>query len=186
MPTTSPASLIAVAAEVVSLPYGGSTRFTAVPGPHSTARNCSTCGSTQSPSLTAVSAQPTATPALLMPVAKPLLPPSSASLLSAPFCHRNGRHVCPLVGMNAEQENVSPLGSGVAVSEMPTASPWLFLMGHSIALFMPPRVPRSSTLPGIESVACRAPLALSDAPVTQPRLLMPAPKANSPPRVPVS
>jgi hypothetical protein len=88
--------------------------------------------------------------------------------------------------MKAEHENVSPSGSGVAVSEMPTTRSWLFLIGHSTALFVPPSVPRSMTVPGIHSAACTAPVEVLRPPATQPRLLMPLAKAWSPPSVPVS
>ena len=59
-----------------------------------------------------------------MPVAKPLLPPSSGSCTIVPFRHRKGRQVCPWVAMKSgSQENFSPLGSGLALSEMPTTRP---------------------------------------------------------------
>lgn len=186
IPTASPASLMAVAAELESFASGASTRCCPGAGPHATASNCSCCGATQVASCRAVSAQPTATPALLTPVAKPLLPPRRGSAPSVPFCHRNGRQVCPLVAMKAPQEKVSPSGSAVAVSEMPTTRPWLFLTGHSTALLVPPRVPRSMTVPGLHSAACSPPPASAEPPEIQPSSLMPLPKPLPPPSVPVS
>src|SRR5579863_2653502 len=79
IPTIWPRSLMAVAAPEVSPAGRGSAWISARPGPQTTGLNCSTCGLMQLASCTLVSAQPTVCARLLVPVAKPLVPPSVGS-----------------------------------------------------------------------------------------------------------
>src|SRR6476661_2209530 len=74
MPTTCPRLFKAVAAPDVSPASGASARISLRPGPHTTGRNCSSCGLIHVGSLTAVSAQPAVSPRSFVPVAKLLVP----------------------------------------------------------------------------------------------------------------
>src|SRR3954454_13345345 len=185
MPAICPRSLMAVAELTLSPESGGSS--CGVPsGAHTTARNCRTCGATQVGSCTLFSAQPTTWPRLFEPVAKPLLPPRVGRARMTPFSQTKPRQVWWVTeGKNAEQLQFSPKGSMALLSKKPEMRPRLFLTGQPTALFGPPRVPRSSTVPSRQRVAwVVASPGWFERPDAQPRLLMAFAPLLVPPRVP--
>src|SRR5690348_541325 len=120
---------------------------------------------------------------LLVPVAKLLLPPGSGfSARILPPIQTKPRQVLPSDPMNAEQLQLSPLGSGVLVCEMPEITPKSFFTGHSTALLAPPSVPRSFLMPNGHATAWRVWLSANvDSPATNPNWLMLLPIALLPP-----
>src|SRR6266404_6780536 len=159
IPTTWPASLIAVAAESGSPGYGGSCRTCHWPSFTSqmTASNCRTCTRprrlTQVGSWIGFSAQPTIWPRLLTPAPIELLPPRPGSCVILPFFQANATQELPLPKPNTGQEKVSFRGSCDPFSVTPEISPELFLTGHRTLLLGPPSVPRGTCCPGSQSVA---------------------------------
>ncbi len=157
MPTACPASLIAVAADALSPCQGGSSRALMRPllpglGSQIAARKPSTCLSTQVPSCTAVSPQPTIWPRPFTPVAKLWVPPSGESSLITSFCQTNPRQTRVLgfgLGMNppSSQLQSSSSGSVSAVWEIPTTIPASFSPCHGTVLLGPPSVRRSVMTP---------------------------------------
>src|SRR5215208_5572727 len=142
------------------------------PGPHTTARNCRTCGATQLGSCTVFSAHPTVCRALFVPVAKLLYPPSVGSARLCPFCHTKPEQLCLDWVKKYPQLQISLSGLRSPVSAMPLIAPRSFSTGQRTALFVPgpPNVPRSVTEPNRHSVAWRSPVATVALPATQPVL----------------
>src|SRR6266700_2595679 len=106
------------------------------------------------------SANPVICPRLFMALACPLFPPSIGRALIWPFRQRNGRHVRCV----PNPQTSSPSGSGIDVSEQPTAAPRSLISppkGLS-QLFGPPSVPRSSVNPST-FIATRAFSSFADA-----------------------
>src|SRR6266849_11218084 len=122
MPTTWPLSLMAVAAEAESPRSGRSGCSWFLAGPQTTASNPSTWLPMQVGSWNEVSAQPATWPLALAPAAYPLLPPRIGNGVIAPSRQTNPTQVWPVVGMNAAQLQLSPSGSTVDVSEIPTTA----------------------------------------------------------------
>src|SRR6516162_4719782 len=136
--------------------------------------NCRTWGAGQTGSGAAVSANPTTSPRLLLSPACPLLPPSVSSAFITPACQRKGRHVRWV----PKPQKSSPFGSGVEVSERPTAWPLSFGPGNAW-LLGPPSVPRSVITPFCQTKACTAvSRGRVEKPCTCPLLLMPNASLN--------
>src|SRR5580698_7700229 len=182
IPTICPLSLIATAAPSGSPGYVGSCCISPFFGPHTTGSYCSTAGGIQLGSCVVFSAHPTTCPKSFTPAARQLLPPrlfGRAAIL--PFSHTTPSQVNPL----PNPQKFSPNGSGVVVSDTPSISPKMFLLGKSTALFGPPSVPRSTVAPYSQRVACCAAFPVNSlAPVTHPRSLIPLPEPKVPPSVP--
>src|SRR5919108_113920 len=181
MPTTSPASLIAVAAEALSPESAG--KACALSLSQSTAMNPRSCFPAQVGSRSAVSAQPTICPAAFAPAAYPLFPPSVGSAVITPSRQANPTQVWPVVGMNAAQLHDSPSGSGLDVSEIPTTARAAWL-GQATALLTagPPSAPRSRLWPPRHNAACttRSPGSV-DRPLIEPAASMLLAPAALPP-----
>src|SRR6266852_6373863 len=105
-------------------------------------------------SCTAVSAHPTIWPNLLAPAAYPLLPPRVGSGLITPSRQTKPRQVWPVeLGKKAAQLHLSPNGSRLGVSAIPTTA-WSLWFGQATELFGPPSVPRSNISPSAQTTAC--------------------------------
>ena len=118
-------------------------------------------------------------------MAKPCVPPSVGSGVITPSFQRKPTQRKPVrvaAGKKKPQLQVSIFGSASAVCEMPVSTPRVFFTGQSTALFGPPSVPRSVSVPLSHSVAWMLWLLLTrERPATHPRLLMLVPRLEVPP-----
>ena len=90
------------------------------------------------------SATPTTCPRLLISTGMPLLPPSVGNAVSTPLCPKtNGRHT----RLVPKKRKVFSVRSGVEVSEKPVTASLSLIPRANVALFGPPRVPRSVNTP---------------------------------------
>src|ERR1700734_2918199 len=144
-PTASPRSLIPKASPSTSLSAKG--RGSALPLTHNAASavRLLIVVAEQVASMLPSSANPTTSPRLLIALACPLFPPNVGRPLMCPSRQRNGTHerCVPKPQMS------SPFGSGLAVSDIPTASPRSLIPPQLIQLLAPgfPSVPRSMLNP---------------------------------------